>query len=76
MEKIELKLFLNTEEEREVKDGIKYLMKKQPPEICDFVESGGFGVRVDDILDGGTIIFDVYRTVATVVLKQKKNHSE
>lgn len=71
-----IKLFLNNEEEKDVKDYIRMLMKKKPIEITDFVESGGFGVRVDDIFDNGTILFDVYRIVATVEVKPKKNRKE
>jgi len=41
MKKSDMKLFLNTEEEQDVKDSIRLLMKKTPPEINDFIESGG-----------------------------------
>ena len=71
MKKSDMKLFLNTEEEQDVKDSIRLLMKKTPPEINDFIESGGFGVRVDDVFENGTILFDVYRIVAMVEIKKK-----
>ena len=71
MKKSDMKLFLNTEEEQDVKDSIRLLMKKTPLEINDFIESGGFGVRVDDVFENGTILFDVYRIVAMVEIKKK-----
>lgn len=62
--------FLNDEEIKDVKDFIKQLQKDKKTE---YVETGGFGVRVERFKDCD--IFEVYRIVGTVTISTKKSRS-
>lgn len=72
MKKINISCFLNSEEEAEVQEYIKNLLKDPDAEF----ESGGLGVRVERAGDWG--IFDVYRIIGTaeVKIQRKKSRSK
>lgn len=62
---MKVKILLNDEEEKEIKEFINNLLEDKELNEGDFIESGGFGVRVSDILND-VVIFDIYRIIGTV----------
>lgn len=61
---------INDDDMKEIKKDIDYLLKKDSLSEMDFVESGGLGVRVENISeDRKTIIFSIYRDIGMITKK-------
>jgi len=71
MKMLKFEEFLNDEERKDVEEWIQRLEKDKEKKVGDFIESGGLGVRRDDI-DGYGRFYVVYRIVATTYIEPKK----
>jgi hypothetical protein len=67
---IKIKQFLLEDEKKDIRKFIRELEKHPEQELN---ESGGLGVKISENLSDGSVIYDVYKIIATVNLKRKNN---
>ena len=56
---------LNNEDRKDIESWIKELEQDKELKIGNYLESGGLGVRVEDIIDKN-VTFEIYRTIGLI----------